>query len=186
MAQWSHLSAATPMLLSMSLGGVPFVGADVGGFFRDPDAELLLRWYQAAAFQPFFRAHAHIDTRRREPWLWDEKTRVGIRAAILRRQALLPYWYTLFYEAHKFGTPPMRPLWWHFPSDAETFGSEDSFLVGSAILVRPVTEAGASSVDVRFPGSKTDIWYDADDVASIYAGGTTHVISTPITKVSGK
>lgn len=36
--------------------------ADVGGFFKDPEPELLLRWYQGAAFQPFFRAHAHIGT----------------------------------------------------------------------------------------------------------------------------
>lgn len=34
------------MLLSMSLAGLPFVGADVGGFFGDPSAELYLRWMQ--------------------------------------------------------------------------------------------------------------------------------------------
>lgn len=34
------------MLLSMSLAGLPFVGADVGGFFGDPSAELFLRWMQ--------------------------------------------------------------------------------------------------------------------------------------------
>ncbi|CAG8854177.1 42567_t:CDS:2, partial [Gigaspora margarita] len=26
--------------------------------------ELLVRWYQAGAFQPFFRGHAHRDTKR--------------------------------------------------------------------------------------------------------------------------
>jgi hypothetical protein len=34
------------MLLSLSVAGIPFVGADVGGFFRNPDEELLVRWYQ--------------------------------------------------------------------------------------------------------------------------------------------
>ena len=54
-----------------------------------------MRWYQAAAFQPFYRAHAHIDTKRREPWLTPEPTRLLIRNAIRRRYALLPYWYVL-------------------------------------------------------------------------------------------
>lgn len=34
--------------------------ADVGGFFDNPEDELLVRWYQAAAYTPFFRAHAHL------------------------------------------------------------------------------------------------------------------------------
>ena len=35
--------------------------ADVGGFFGNPEPEMLVRWYQVGAFAPFFRAHAHID-----------------------------------------------------------------------------------------------------------------------------
>lgn len=34
------------MLLSINLGGLSFAGADVGGFFGEPDAELFTRWYQ--------------------------------------------------------------------------------------------------------------------------------------------
>lgn len=49
---------------------VNYAGADVGGFFGNPEPELLVRWYQLGAFYPFFRAHAHHDTKRREPWLF--------------------------------------------------------------------------------------------------------------------
>lgn len=49
---------------------VHYAGADVGGFFGNPEPELLLRWYQLGAYYPFFRAHAHHDTKRREPWLF--------------------------------------------------------------------------------------------------------------------
>uniref|UniRef100_A0A915IZA1 Glucosidase II subunit alpha n=1 Tax=Romanomermis culicivorax TaxID=13658 RepID=A0A915IZA1_ROMCU len=45
-ADWSHLKIAFPMLLSLSVAGIPFVGADVGGFFKNPGEELLVRWYQ--------------------------------------------------------------------------------------------------------------------------------------------
>lgn len=42
-AQWSHLKVSVPMLLTLGLTGLPFSGADVGGFFGNPDAELLTR-----------------------------------------------------------------------------------------------------------------------------------------------
>ena len=48
------------MLLTLGVAGIPLVGGDVGGFFNNPNTELLVRWYEAGAFQPFFRAHAHI------------------------------------------------------------------------------------------------------------------------------
>lgn len=47
-----------------------FAGADIGGFFGNPEPELLVRWYQVGAYYPFFRGHAHHDTKRREPWLF--------------------------------------------------------------------------------------------------------------------
>ncbi len=45
-AEWGHLKISIPMLLSLSISGIAHCGADVGGFFRNPDSELLVRWYQ--------------------------------------------------------------------------------------------------------------------------------------------
>jgi Glycosyl hydrolases family 31 len=70
-AEWGHLQIAAPMLLSINLAGLSFAGSDAGGFFGDPSSELFTRWFQAAAFTPFFRGHAHHDTKRREPWVSD-------------------------------------------------------------------------------------------------------------------
>ena len=103
-AEWGHLEASIPMCLSLSVAGMGFCGADVGGFFGNPDGELFVRWYQAAAFQPFFRSHAHIDTKRREPWLYSAGEMKLIREAIRSRYSLLPLWYTLFYEQVHFCT----------------------------------------------------------------------------------
>ncbi len=118
---------SVPMILSMSVAGLPFVGADVGGFFKNPDPDLLVRWYQvglegilsvcicdefpspqAGAFYPFFRAHAHMDTRRREPWLFDGDKMALIREAVRTRYQLLPFWYTTFYETWRSGMPVVR------------------------------------------------------------------------------
>ena len=45
-AEWGHLQFTIPMCLSLSVAGISFCGADVGGFFKNPDAELFTRWYQ--------------------------------------------------------------------------------------------------------------------------------------------
>lgn len=65
----------------------------------------LLFLTQAGAYLPFFRAHAHLDTKRREPWLFEDKYKNLMRDAIRHRYALLPFWYTLFHEASKSGSP---------------------------------------------------------------------------------
>ncbi|XP_055354259.1 neutral alpha-glucosidase AB-like isoform X2 [Paramacrobiotus metropolitanus] len=181
-ADWGHLKVTNPMLLSLSLSGMTFVGADVGGFFRNPEAHLLVRWYQAAAFQPFFRAHAHIDTRRREPWLFEQQSMLMIRDAIRARYTFLPYWYTLFYQANQTGLPPMRPLFYEFPADHSTFAMENEYLIGDALLVHPVTEENAKSVEMYFPGDKTEVWYDITSLET-YRGGMKVNLDTPMHKV---
>jgi alpha 1,3-glucosidase len=107
-AEWSHLKIASPMLLSLNIGALSFVGADVGGFFGNTEAELMTRWMQAGSYTPFFRGHAHHDAKRREPWMFGEETMVRLRKAAMGRYALLPFWYTVFREAGVTGMPVMR------------------------------------------------------------------------------
>ena len=90
----------------------------------------MVRWYQAAAYQPFFRSHAHIDSKRREPWLFDEQSLVLMRDAIHSRYTLLSYWYTLFYLNEKTGKPPMLPLWAEFPEQSDLFAVDDQHMIG--------------------------------------------------------
>ncbi|CAF0994522.1 unnamed protein product [Adineta steineri] len=180
-AQWSYLKIATPMLLSLSVTGFGFSGADVGGFFSNPDAKLLVRWYQAAAFQPFYREHAHIDTARREPWLFGPDNTRLIRKAIEQRYNYLPYWYTLFYKQEKQGIPPMLPLWSNFPKDKNVFKTEDLFMVGNGLLVCPITEADTNQVSIYFPGENT-IWYDTRTLIQ-YNGSETVLINVDMESI---
>lgn len=180
-AEWDHLRASVPMLLTINIAGQHFAGADVGGFFGNPDAELLTRWYQAGAYQPFFRAHAHIDTKRREPWLFGEETLQRLRAVTRERYALLPLWYTVFYQSHVHGLPVMRPLWVEFPGDAALLSEQGAWMVGDALLVAPVMHQGASSVKVPFPGSGTQ-WYDVRSFQA-FQGGVAQVVQAPLDTV---
>nr|XP_033808270.1 neutral alpha-glucosidase C isoform X5 [Geotrypetes seraphini] len=158
-SEWGYLKISIPMLLTISIAGISFCGADVGGFIGNPDPELLVRWYQAGAYQPFFRGHATMDSKRREPWLFGADNTQIIREVIRERYALLPYWYLLFYRAHVSAEPVMRPLWVDFPQQLETFGIEDQYMVGNALLVHPVTDPEVISVDVLLPRSD-EIWYN--------------------------
>jgi len=167
-ADWDHLRVSVPMLLTLGLTGMAFSGADVGGFFGNPEPELLLRWYQLGAYYPFFRGHAHHDTKRREPWLFGERNTALIREAIHLRYALLPYYYTLFREANVRGVPVMRPLWMEFPGDELVFSNDEAFMVGGSLLVHGIYNEGVTSVSVYLPGSQ--YWYDIR-TGAVYTGG---------------
>merc|ERR1711935_743914 len=178
-ADWSHLAASTPMLLSQGVAGLPFSGADVGGFFGNPDTELLVRWYQAGAFTPFFRGHAHIETKRREPWLFGAENTKLIRNAIRKRYQYMPLWYTVFHQSSVDGSPNVRPLWVEFPDQMDLFAIDDQFMVGSSVLVKPVTAAGQTSTEVVLPG--TEVWFDAESHQEYQPGRVS--VETPLGKM---
>jgi mannosyl-oligosaccharide alpha-1,3-glucosidase len=69
---------------------------------------MLVRWYQVGAFNPFFRGHGHIDTKRREPYLLDQPYRNIVKDALRLRYRLLPVWYTAFRETSVTGIPVVR------------------------------------------------------------------------------
>ncbi|KAI5461534.1 glycosyl hydrolases family 31-domain-containing protein [Mariannaea sp. PMI_226] len=158
-AEWSHLAESIPMVMNQGISGFPFAGADVGGFFGNPDKDLQARWYQAGAFYPFFRAHAHIDSRRREPYLLGEPYTQIVTAALRLRYSLLPAWYTAFFEANRAGYPIIRPMFWTHPSEEAGFPIHDQFFLGSTgILVKPVVEKDKFSADIWIPDG--EVYYD--------------------------
>lgn len=93
-------------------------------------------YLQAGAFQPFFRAHAHIDTKRREPYLLPEENMKIVREAIRKRYSYLPFWYTLFYHGYRSGETVMSPLWVTYPEDKSTFQMDDEYLLGKAPVLK--------------------------------------------------
>jgi alpha 1,3-glucosidase len=116
---------------------------------------MLTRWYQLGIFNPFFRAHAHIDTKRREPFLLDEPYKSIVKASLRLRYTMLPVWYTAFREASARGVPILRPHYVAFPEDENGWAIDDQYLVGnSGLLVKPVTQAGATEVSVYLPDAQ--------------------------------
>ncbi|KAL1865590.1 hypothetical protein VTK73DRAFT_5181 [Phialemonium thermophilum] len=183
-ASWEYLAASIPMVLSQGISGFPFAGADVGGFFGNPDKDLQARWYQAGAFYPFFRGHAHIDARRREPYLAGEPYTSIITAALRLRYSLLPSWYTAFRRAHVDGSPIVRPLFYTHPGEEGGFGIDDQFFVGdTGLLVKPVVEKDKDTAEVFIPDDEVYYDYFTYEVVATGDRGKTVTVTAPLEKI---
>ncbi|HYE96231.1 MAG TPA: glycoside hydrolase family 31 protein [Rubricoccaceae bacterium] len=181
-ATWDHLRLAIQQTLSLGVSGFAFAGADVGGFSGEPDGELMARWTQLGAFLPLFRNHSAVDTARQEPWRFGEEVEIICRAAIELRYRLLPYWYTLLWEATAEGAPLLRPLPLAHPSD-ETIRrtSPLGFYIGPSLLVHPVVEPGQRSREVYLPRSPGG-WFDFHTGERL-DGRSTFWIETPLDRI---
>jgi len=156
-SSWEHLQLWIPMVLNLGLSGQPFAGPDIGGFAGNPSAELYARFLQAGVFSPLCRVHSQKGTRDREPWAFGPEYEAIHRRFIELRYELLPYLYTVFEEAARTGWPVMRPLFLEYPMDRQTYRMDTQFLLGRDLLVAPVLEEGARSVEVYLPDGE---WFD--------------------------
>jgi alpha-glucosidase len=158
-SSWEHLADSVQMCLNLSLSGVPFCGADVGGFLDNTAPELLIRWTQMAAFTPLFRNHSNKGTIDQEPWALGPTAEAICRRYIELRYQFLPYLYVLLAEAHRTGAPIMRPLLWHYATDPVAVATGDQFLLGPDLLVAPILRQGAVARSVYLPqGTWFDFW----------------------------
>jgi len=156
-SSWEHLEMAVPMCLNLSISGQPFVGTDIGGFVGSPSGELYTRWLQFGIFSPLMRTHTEINSNNQEPWSFGAEYEAINKKSIELRYKLLPYIYTQFYQSSKSGIPIMRPIFFDFPNDQETYWNDKEFLFGDAFLVAPVLWEGQTKRDIRFPAGD---WYD--------------------------
>ena len=173
--EWGGLKPQVELSLQMSLLGLAYMHSDLGGFAGGEkfDAELYIRWLQYGVFQPVYRPHAqdHIPS---EPVFHEAAVQDVLRPYVNLRYRLLPYNYTLAYQNSMTGMPLMRPLFFSDETDPKLIDNAQTYFWGDAFLVTPVTEPGATAVNVSLPkGIWFDYWNDA-----LIAGGRT--IAAPV------
>ncbi len=142
-----------PTILGMGLSGVANQGCDTAGFTGPrPGPELFVRWVQNGIFQPHFVIHsASTDNTVTEPWMYGEPYTSLIRDAIRFRYALVPYLYSLMWQAHVDGAPILQPLIYAFQDDPACETEDVAFMFGPSLLVANVVEEGATERTIYLP-----------------------------------
>uniref|UniRef100_A0A8B9UIY3 P-type domain-containing protein n=1 Tax=Anas zonorhyncha TaxID=75864 RepID=A0A8B9UIY3_9AVES len=156
-AAWNQLEKSIIGMMEFSLFGISYTGADICGFFSDSEYELCLRWMQLGAFYPYSRNHNGEGSKRQDPVAWNTTFEEISRHVLNIRYSLLPYLYTLMYQANAHGSTVVRPLLHEFVEDRTTWDIQKQFLWGPALLISPVLEQGAVTVNAYFPNAT---WYD--------------------------
>ena len=173
LTDWRTLKFNVATILGMGLSGAANNGCDIGGFAGPaPEEELLLRWIQNGIFQPRFCMNsANSDNTVTQPWMYEDIVPL-VREAFAQRYRMLPYLYSLMWEAHKSGIPAMRPLFLEFPEDRNTYTDKNmTFMFGPSVLVANVLEKGQREREIYLPeGSR---WYDMGNDLKEYEGGQT-------------
>lgn len=179
LTDWRTVKFNIATIMGMGLSGCANMGCDIGGFAGGaPEAELLLRWIQSGIFQPRFCLNsANNDNTVTQPWMYEENMEY-VRAAYAQRYRMLPYLYSLMYEANQNGMPAMRPLFLEFPEDVKCYSDENlTFMFGKSVLVANVVEPGATTRTIYLPAGCR--WFDMNDNMREYEGGQT--ITIPVT-----
>ncbi|KAK3095309.1 hypothetical protein FSP39_013062 [Pinctada imbricata] len=142
-SKWPHMHWSIIGILEFGLFGFTMNGADICGFFEDAEREMCIRWFQLGAFYPFSRSHNIEHAKDQDPAAWDDQFIQIVKQALLTRYTLLPYYYTVFKDAHISGTTVMRSLLFEFPEDKNTWNIDKQFLIGGSLLISPVLEEGS-------------------------------------------
>ena len=187
--------------LNMGLAGIPWWTADIGGFHggnvADPAFhELLARWFQFGAFCPVMRLHGNRDPHTpplgksggglctsgagNEIWSYTPELERMMEKYIRLRDRLRPYVREAMAEAHKKGTPVIKPLFYDFPEDEAAWEVTDEYLFGHEVLCAPVLEAGLRQRPVYLPAGSD--WVDAAE-GTVHPGGTRVEAAAPIDRM---
>nr|XP_046244835.1 maltase-glucoamylase, intestinal [Scatophagus argus] len=180
-ASWDQLYKSIIGMMEFSLFGIPYTGADICGFFNKADYEMCLRWMQLGAFYPYARNHNGKGNPRQDPVAWDTAFAEASRDVLNIRYTLLPYLYTLMFEAHTQGSTVVRPLLHEFVNDPRTWNVEKQFLWGPALLISPALDEGARNVDGYFPDAR---WYDYHTAKYIGKRGQMVTMPTPLNHIN--
>lgn len=188
--------------LNMAMAGIPWWTTDIGGFqggnIHDPAFhELLIRWFQWAVFCPVMRLHGYREPQIQPPeawrdgiaqcnsgspnevWSYGEENYALMKACLLLRERLRPYIERLMQEAHQPGDPVMRPLFYHYPQQPESWQVEDQYLLGRDLLVAPVLHAGQHERRIWLPAGNR--WIAR--CGTQYQGGQWLTMETPLSVI---
>lgn len=123
--------------LSLGLSGFSFWSHDIGGFVRRSPEELYRRWLPFGMLTSHSRCHGAPP---KEPWEYGDAFVKLFRDSVRLKYRLMPYMYTQAHLCSQQGLPMLRALFLEYPEDRTAWTIDDSYLLGSDLLVAPLLE----------------------------------------------
>jgi alpha-glucosidase len=179
LSRWDHLWLSIAMGSGFGISGQPFVGADIGGFSGDTNAELFLRWMQYGTLTPFCRNHSEINNVDQYAWAFGPMIEDLVRESVKLRYRLLPYIYAAFVHATETGEPVQRPLIFDHQYDPIVRDLDDEYLFGRDLLVAPVLEPSSTARQVYLPAGAWYDWHTGERLE----GGRFLIAPTPMDRI---
>ena len=210
-ASWETLRRHIPEGLNFMATGEAFWNCDIGGFFSDTKdpwfwrgefpqgtedpgyRELYLRWMQYACFLTLMRSHGTDSPR--EIWQFGkqgDRFYEAIASCIRMRYRMLAYQYSLMAETRARGIPAVRVPALVFPEDAHLRGIDYEMMLGSQVLVCPVTrptEYLPGGERIAEPDETAEVYLPAGcrwvepDEGKTYDGGQAVTVRAPLERV---
>lgn len=146
---WQDVKYGFVTVNFFALFGVSMVGADDCRFGGDSNEELCTRWIEVGALQSFSRNPNDLCSIP-ELYRW-ESTKEAAKVALGLRYRMLPFLYTLMYNAHNSGDLVSRHLWLNFPEDANTHSIDSQFMLGDSVLISPALRRAPRASTPTFP-----------------------------------
>ncbi|QFY07691.1 alpha-xylosidase [Nonomuraea phyllanthi] len=134
--------------LSAAFSGFSFWSHDIGGFEGTPDPGVFKRWVAFGLMSSHSRLHGSSSYR--VPWAFDEEAVEVTRLFTKLKLRLMPYLFQAGVEAHRTGTPVMRPMAMEFPGDRNATYLDTQYMLGPDLLVAPVLTPDGT-VEVYLP-----------------------------------
>lgn len=178
-SEWQYFKPVIRAGLNMGLSGVGYWSHNMGGFEHEPDPELYIRWTQFGLFSPMAHLFGMDHPGYKEPWSYGEEAERIFKQYDRMRYRFIPYLYSEAFRMHRTGMPMMRALVLDYQDDENTHDIDDQYLLGSNLLIAPVTTKGAKTRVVYLPEGN---WYDYWNGQS-YEGRRYHNIVTPLEKL---
>ena len=201
-SDWPTFRRQVSAGLNMGIAGIPWWTTDIGGFSgarpEDPRfQQLFVRWFEWGTFCPVMRLHGdrdcddrrvfHADGRPalftggdNEIWSYGAENEVILTRYIFLRELMRPYTRKLMEEAHLYGKPVMRPMFYDFPEQDVCWELKEQYMFGPSILVAPILYEDQNERDVYLPSGTT--WTLLMN-GEVYEGGQTLHVTAPIDEI---
>ncbi|MBR1641016.1 MAG: DUF5110 domain-containing protein [Butyrivibrio sp.] len=139
---WKSLEFQPYFTATSSNIGYGWWSHDIGGHMMgDKNNERLIRWIQYGVFSPIMRLHSSASPfLNKEPWVIDEPYHSAMKKFMRLRHRLVPYLYTENYRAYSEGKPLIRPMYYDFSDNEESYNVPNEYGFGDALFVGAITK----------------------------------------------